>query len=560
MKKLCYDVVVIGSGPAGLAAAIAARERGADVLILERGEELGGILLQCIHNGFGVEIFGEDLTGPEYAQRYVERALASGVEALLDTMALDITPGRLITATSPGFGLMEIEAGSIVLAMGCRERTRGQIAIPGTRPAGVYTAGTAQRFLNIEGYMPGERFVILGSGDIGMIMARSLTFEGAKVERVIEILPYLTGLRRNYVQCLLDFDIPLELSHTVVEIKGDKRVEAVVAVEVNEKRAPIPGTEEVIPCDTLLLSVGLIPENELSRKAGVEIDPRTGGPYVDEAMHTSVPGIFAAGNVVHVYDLVDHVTRAGEIAGRSAADYAMGRWVEPSRRITIKSGKNIRHVVPQAISPERPVKLQMRVKEPVEERVWIVVEKEGEVLLRDRRSYVRPGEMLTLDLTPEMLKGLEDVDSISVGIEKREERAKSRTYVLEAAAKRGVRKEVICITCPMGCKMEVVFEPSEKKVIRAEGHRCKRGIEYAEVELTDPRRMVTTVVTVRGGFLPLLPVHTSAPIPKDSIFPLLEELRRIEVEAPVKMGEVILPNALDLGIDVVASREIGGQI
>ena len=417
------DVAVIGGGPAGLAAAIAAQERDARrVLVIERAEELGGILPQCIHNGFGVEVFGEDLTGPTYAQRYMDRAFELGVEALLDTMVLEISPGR-ITATNARHGILEIEAGAIVLAMGCRERPRGALAIPGTRPAGVYTAGTAQRLVNIEGVMPGERFVILGSGDIGMIMARRLTFEGAAVERVLEIQPFISGLMRNYVQCLQDFDIPLQRSHTVVDIRGDRRVEAVVSAEVDPDWHPIPGTEEVIPCDTLLLSVGLIPENELSRQAGVELDEATGGPVVDERFQTSVPGIFAAGNVVHVYDLVDDVSHAGERAGASAAEFALERREEPARKVRLRAGENIRYIVPQVLDPEGlrrgEQQLQMRVRRPIEAPVVLRVEAGGETLLRRRLRYVRPGEMVSLTLPERTYSQVRDADEVGVSVEER---------------------------------------------------------------------------------------------------------------------------------------------
>ena len=424
MNSREYDVVVVGSGPGGLAAAIAAKKNGAErVLVIERDLELGGILLQCIHNGFGVEVFKEDLPGPSYAQRFIKEAHDLKVEALLDSMVLEATSDRRLFVTSRKGGIQELQSKALIFAMGCRERTRAQVRLPGTRPAGVFTAGTAQRWVNVEGFMPGKRFVILGSGDIGMIMARRLTFEGAKVERVLEIMPYLSGLTRNYVQCLQDYGIPLQLQHTVKRIIGSQRVEAIEAVAVDDRWQPIPGSEEIIPCDTLLLSVGLIPENELSRQAGVRLDPVTGGPYVDNRFQTSVPGVFAAGNVVHVYDLVDWVTEAGYEAGKSAALFAQGKLAQPSKLVPVSAGENVRYVVPHSIDPEAlsegNIALQMRVRQPIEAPVWVEAVAGEHQLMRRSLPYARPGEMVTLNLKPEAAEELRKSDKLVLNIRKR---------------------------------------------------------------------------------------------------------------------------------------------
>ena len=410
------DVAVIGSGPAGMAAAIKAKETGAEnVVIMERAEQLGGLLHQCIHNGFGLLYFKEDLTGPEYAHRFIEKLMDSGVKPLLETMAIGISPDREIIAVSSREGYITFRPKSIVLAMGCRERTRGALNIPGTRPAGIFTAGTAQRLVNIDGFIPGKKVVILGSGDIGMIMARRLTLEGAKVEGVVEILPYVGGLIRNQVQCLHDFNIPLLLECTVTQIHGEERVEAVTIAMVDTKRKLIAGTEKQIECDTLLLSVGLIPENELSQMAGVKLDPITGGPIVNEIRQTSVPGIFAGGNVVHVHDLVDNVSWESEIAGQSAAELIHGRRKSWERGITLKPGRNIKYIVPHTISGKREVTLYMRVNEP-EEDVRLKV---GTIVTKALRA-VKPAEMLKLELSSAQLSKLgEGTTEIVIDCEKR---------------------------------------------------------------------------------------------------------------------------------------------
>jgi NADPH-dependent 2,4-dienoyl-CoA reductase/sulfur reductase-like enzyme len=397
------DVAVIGAGPAGLAAAIAAKEAGANnVTIFERAENPGGLLFQCIHNGFGLHKFKEDLTGPEYAHRFIERARDLKINMQLSTMVLDITPDRQIVASSSRDGLMSFKPRSIVLAMGCRERTRQNLMIPGTRPAGVFTAGVAQRYVNIEGFMPGKKFVILGSGDVGMIMARRLSLEGAEVRAVLEILPYVGGLIRNEVQCVHDFEIPLLLEHTVTYIHGRDRIEAVTVAKVDKNWQAISGTEKVIECDTLLLSVGLIPENELSLKAGIELDALVGGPIVNDRMETNVPGIFAGGNVVHVHDLVDRVSEEAEKAGAYAAEYAMVKVKPSERRINLRAGTNIRYIVPHSISGEVEVSLYMRVKEPAD-KVRLRV---GNIFQKSLRA-VRPSEMLQVSLSKKELSKLQ---------------------------------------------------------------------------------------------------------------------------------------------------------
>lgn len=422
MNETLYDVIVIGGGPAGLAAALEAAKEGAGkVLILERNNELGGILNQCIHNGFGLQFFKEELTGPEYASRFIDKLADAGVEVMLGAMVLDVSADKTIHAMSREHGYMQLRAKSVVLNMGCRERTRGAIAIPGDRPAGVFTAGAAQLYMNIEGYMVGKRVVILGSGDIGLIMARRMTLEGAKVLACVELMPYSNGLNRNIVQCLNDYDIPLYLSHTIIDIKGDKRVEQVVVAKVDEKRNPIPGTEITFDCDTVLLSVGLIPENELSCQAGVEIDRRTNGPVVYENMETSIPGVFASGNVVHVHDLVDFVTQESQRAGRAAALYAKNG--EPQGPcIAVENGSAVTYTVPQKIRTENVdkfVEIFFRVNF-VYTNMVIQVSSGGEVLARFKREHMAPGEMEKIAFPKALFPKIRD-GKITVSVVKEEE-------------------------------------------------------------------------------------------------------------------------------------------
>ena len=413
-----YDLVIIGGGPAGLSAANAAWEDGCrSICIVERDRELGGILNQCIHNGFGLHYFKEELTGPEYAGRFIEKLKDTGVDVRLDAMVLDITADKQVHIVSTSGGYEVLEAKAVVLAMGCRERTRGAIAIPGTRPAGIFTAGAAQRYLNIEGYMVGRRVVILGSGDIGLIMARRMTLEGAKVLACVEVMPYSGGLTRNIVQCLNDFDIPLYLSHTVTDIQGKDRVERVIVSEVGPDRRPIPGTEMTFDCDTVLLSVGLIPENELSRAAGVEMDPRTNGPKVFENMETSIPGVFACGNVLHVHDLVDFVTAEAARAGKAAAACCAGSEKVPERVIELKNGNLVGYTVPQHIHADtdfKTVDVFFRVRAICGASRIVVTDSTGAEIAAFKRERMAPGEMENIKLPKVLLDKAQGDLTVSV--------------------------------------------------------------------------------------------------------------------------------------------------
>ena len=420
MRTLKYDVVVIGGGPAGLAAALKAREKVEKVAVLERNDELGGILNQCIHSGFGLHVFKEELTGPEYAQRYVDMVAETDISCYLNTMVLDVTEDKHVVAMSED-GMLVFEASSVVLAMGCRERTRGQIRIPGTRPAGVFTAGLAQRYVNLENFKPGSRVVILGSGDIGLIMARRLTLEGIKVVGVYELMPYANGLYRNIKNCLDDFGIPLHLSTTVTKIVGSKRVQAVEVSAVDENLKPIPGTEEEYSCDTLLLSVGLIPENEISRGMGVDMNPVTSGPKVNESLETNIEGVFACGNVLHVHDLVDFVSEEAGTAGRNAAEYVKQgeERRQGGKEIKMNPVEGVRYTVPGTINVDRMdenLTVRFRVG-GVYKNCYISAYFDDERVIHRKRPVVAPGEMEEIKLTKEQLLKYPDLQTITVKIE-----------------------------------------------------------------------------------------------------------------------------------------------
>ena len=515
-KMEYYDIVVIGAGPAGLAAAGQALESGAaSVLLIERNPEPGGILNQCIHDGFGIERFSAALTGPEYIERFLPVLSKPGVTLKTSAMALRITPERIIQYADQS-GLHTIQAGAIILATGCRERTRGAIAVPGTRPAGVYTAGVIQRLTNIENVRVGSRAVILGSGDIGLIMARRLTLEGMEIACVLEKLPYCSGLSRNVRQCLTDYDIPLHLSTTVVDIIGDTHLEAIVAAEVDETGAILPETKRTILCDTLILSVGLIPENELAKACGIAMDPVTGGALVDGRLMTSVPGVFSCGNGLHVHDIVDMVSEEAESAAKSAVAFVHGDLAGDCQiPVSVESG--IRYALPRSIVRNTKTHLALRVKNPGRMQT-VLVRQDDAVLAKKSSRRLSPAEMIRLSLP-----SVSGTGEVTVSLKQDELPEESQD------------SDLICTCCPNGCALVSTRSEDGKPTI--EGALCQRGIEFGIAELTDPHRTLTTTVRVSGGRYPLVSVRSAAPVRKTELKSLVKNLQTVTLAAPVYCGD-----------------------
>lgn len=521
-----YDLVIVGAGPAGLAAAGKAAHLGLEnILLLERNPEPGGILNQCIHDGFGLERFGVSLTGPEYIERFLPALDHSGITLKTSAMVLKITPEREVQFADRE-GLHSVQAGAVILATGCRERTRGAIGVAGTRPAGVYTAGVVQRLVNMENVAVGKRAVILGSGDIGLIMARRLTLEGMEIACVLEKLPYCSGLLRNVRQCLIDYSIPLHLSTTVVEVLGDHHLEAVVAAEVDASGALLPETKRIIACDTLILSVGLIPENELAKACGVRMDPVTGGALVDGSLMTSVPGIFSCGNGLHVHDIVDMVSNEAELAAKNAAEF-LKHSLPKQPQIAVLAESGVRYVLPRSLPQNAPSHLSLRVQNPGTDQTMLVTQ-DGKTLLKKRMRRLSPAEMIRLSL-PAVRAGAGEL------------RVSLRQEPQSTARE---KSELVCTCCPNGCSLTAVTNAKGKLVIT--GAICSRGVSFGLSELTDPRRTLTTTVRLKNGAYPLVAVRSAEPVKRTDLRRLVAGLRSVTLTAPVRCGDKVQFNDAEI--------------
>ena len=538
-----FDVVIIGGGPAGLAAAISAKEQGADTLIIEREKKIGGILKQCIHDGFGLITFKEKLSGPEYAERYIKMVKDMNIPVFTSTYVVKVEKQEdifTLTLVNSCEGNFKIQAKSLILANGCRERTSKQVFINGTRPAGIFSAGTAQYLVNINGYLPSRKCVILGSGDIGLIMARRLTLEGTKVVAVYEAKDTPSGLSRNLVQCLEDYYIPLYLSHTITRIFGDERVEAVEVMQVDENMKPIKYTEEIVSCDAIILSVGLIPENEIAEMLNVDIDSATKGPLVDQNFMTSVSGIFSCGNALHVNDLVDYVSESGKLSGKSAALYVKNK--EKSKLIHIdKECKDFLYVVPQHInsaSENEEVTLYFRSREVIN-NVEVQVLQGEDVLFKRKYKSLKPPEMERIKI---------DLSKVNFNIDKLE------IVMFKDKEQRLIESETLtCIVCPNGCRLSIEKVNGEWIV---QGNLCPKGKEFAVNEMTSPMRTICTTVKTIYKDMPRLAVRTDREIPKGKIFTLMQEINKINLEHRVYNGDIIIENILNTGANIIATSNM----
>lgn len=539
-----HDLVIIGAGAAGLAAAAGAYDAGVrDIVVLEREGGAGGILKQCIHNGFGLHRYREELTGPEYALREIQAVAQRDIPVFFDTTVIDLLPDRTVVTVSPERGVVSIAAGAVILAMGSRERTRGMLGIAGTRPAGIYTAGAAQNLINLHGIVPGKEIVMLGSGDIGLIVARRLAYEGAHIKMVLNRSHFSGGLKRNIVQCLDDYGIPLRLSHTITAVHGRERVTAVEVSEVDPKtKQPIAGTEELVSCDTLLLSVGLIPENELTREAGIHIDARSNGAAVDETLETEMPGVFSAGNVLHIHDLVDFVSEEGERAGRAAASYLAGERAHSDTYVAVQPGQGVGYVVPQRVHTDATGKVTFRFRgRDIYRGAQIHFVADGEEIKTLKRRIILPAEMETVQVDASLFAHAHTLE-ISLDAEE------------VGAAQQAGDDELTCIQCPMGCSLKVALD-ADGKVVDVEGEGCPRGKAYAKAEIEAPERVLTSLVDVASCELPLS-VRTDGTIPKGKIAQALQELRGITVEGTVKAGELVCADVCGTGVDVIATKDV----